>query len=969
MSTNKTGSNLSGEQAIETDSKAAPFYQYFTVYLIAIFLVVLAALSSALLFISQQSTSSQVLITEHLVPLQAQFLQQTYLINTNKLIDEILQNNNAHESITLQHELSLQSKKLSLLKSKYKGSYQRWVTNNNVATNLITRLEPSNTRNKALKNKALIQLDTLLDAIRIQLNNPQKKQGQVEVLSKVDSQLTSIVIMLKRLSLKTPVRDFEQLRDQINSMFVADYAKQLANQKYGSQGMADIIRDFIRFEDLILKRGLLVKWQGDLTLMDDYQQQLVAQQQQLHSILDSLSGSNQAGNPAIRDYIATNKQAISANKLPLWIFILFAFTLSCVTALLWLIRIRIKSASQSATRFLDRVLDGEQVPLLKHNKIGFLQLEQENFYSIESEQLANKIQQLNRSNYSELEYLALADEKQVLAEHIVKYNVKKEQLKLELDLLEYNTSAKYKSQLLLEQQRCKVLYLAAIKQLVLLGSSAVTTTINTSNEKADNYLYYAHLQGRDLVRKLREASCYRYLQTNDAVLTLRDINIVSQIQATLLNLRHTLFFFKNKVSVSIDEKILTEVNLDAELFSEMFRAFIRLLFSQQTGRQLALNLQLVDKNNGQQKICFSGHVRSGDKIVKLPKAIQDLNDESTVHSKLGDYFITLLQYQHGEDVSAKLTDDGYDFSFTLPLAAASSQQEKSHSVLSLPGNVAEIDNICVKLVAKYLAMPIEVLLAVKAPEQYQRLQQLLQGLGLQVTFVSCERMLVKNWQSGRFAVLMTDIDCQPFCSFMIDEGEIAFDKIALVRGVFNLANFTAMTTKPNEYFDWDVGELNAQSTVAELITAMRPWIREKKNDLVLSEKIAIANASEGIIHGEKLTAHSAESFNFERYIKNQGSAELAIFMLEEYTTENILLVDQLSHAFANNNAKKADTAIQALLINSKILAADNLLELCQYWQKLLITHGLDNSEKVQVSLLRRTEQVAQDISQHADAVV
>ena len=34
--------------------------------------------------------------------------------------------------------------------------------------------------------------------------------------------------------------------------------------------MADIIRDFIRFEDLILKRGLLVKWQEHLTLMRDY---------------------------------------------------------------------------------------------------------------------------------------------------------------------------------------------------------------------------------------------------------------------------------------------------------------------------------------------------------------------------------------------------------------------------------------------------------------------------------------------------------------------------------------------------------------------------------------------------------------------------------------------------------------------------------------------------------------------------
>jgi hypothetical protein len=53
-------------------------------------------------------------------------------------------------------------------------------------------------------------------------------------------------------------------------------------------------------------------------------------------------------------------------------------------------------------------------------------------------------------------------------------------------------------------------------------------------------------------------------------------------------------------------------------------------------------------------------------------------------------------------------------------------------------------------------------------------------------------------------------------------------------------------------------------------------------------------------------------------------------MLEKYTTENILLVEQLSHTFANNNTKKADMVIQALLINSKILAADNLLELCQY---------------------------------------
>jgi hypothetical protein len=975
MSTNKTdknGSNLLAKQTIETESTAVPFYQYFTVYLIAILLVVAAGLSSALLFLSQQSTSSQALITDHLVPLQTQFVQQTYLINTNNLIDKILNNDNTHEFITLQHELSLQSKKLSLLNTLQKSTYQQWFTNNNVASNLITRIESNHTKNAVLKNKALIQFDTLLDAIKIQLNIPNTSPDQVELLSKVENQLVSIVIMFKQLSLKTSLAAFEKMQDKINSMFVADYAKQLANLQFDDQAMADIVRDFIRFEDLMLKHGLLAKWQSHLTLMDNYQEQLVTQQQQFHNILDSISGRDQADSLEIIDYIATNKQALSAMKLPLWIFILFALTLSGVTVLLWLIRCRIKSASQSASRFIDRVLHGDQVPLLTNKKVRFFHLQKDDFFSHESVQLAKKIQQLKSSNYSEVEYLALTDENKILTKEIVKNKEKQEQLKLELELFELNESEKYKSQLLLEQQRYKTFQLAAIKQLVLLGNSAITTT-NTCNEndlsRKVNYLYSAHQQGLDLVRKLRQENCYRYLKTIDAVLTLSDVNIVSQIQAILLNLRHKLFLYQNRVSVSIDEKILTEVNLDAELFSEMFGVYIKLLLSQQTGRQLTLNLQLVDKNNGQQKVCFSGHVRSEAKITELPQALQGLNDESTVHSELGDYFITLLQYQHGEDVSVKLTDEGYSFSFILPLAVAINQQEKNHPVLSLPGYLAEIENVCVKLAAKYLVMPIEVLLAVKAPEQYQRLQQLLHGIGLQVTFVTCERMLNKNWQSGRFAVLLTAIDCQPFCSFMIDEGEKISDKFDLDRGVFSLINLAAISTQSDDYSGWIVGELNAKSAVDELISAMQPWIKEKENNAALSEKVIASNISKENIHVGAVGAYSPASFNFERYIRNQGSAELAIFMLEEYTVENTLLVEQLSHAFVSENATKADTAIQSLLINSKILAADNLLHLCQYWQNSLTTQGLNNSEKIQISLLSKTQQAVKDISQHADAVV
>lgn len=188
--------------------------------------------------------------------------------------------------------------------------------------------------------------------------------------------------------------------------------------------MADIIRDFIRFEDPILKRGLLVKWQEHLILMADYRQQLIAQLQQLQSILDSFSGSNKAPNPVISAYLTTNKQALSAIQLPLWIFIIFALTLICVTGLLWLIRSRIKSASQAATRYIDRALDGEKNLLITSRKVSFLQLGQKEFYSTESEQLVINIEKLKYSSYSEIEFLALPDKNKELAEKIVENNIK-----------------------------------------------------------------------------------------------------------------------------------------------------------------------------------------------------------------------------------------------------------------------------------------------------------------------------------------------------------------------------------------------------------------------------------------------------------------------------------------------------------------------------------------------------------------
>lgn len=962
----KNTNNLNDKQVIKTKSNAKPFYQYFTVYILTIFFIVVIALSSVLFFLFQQSKHSQALITEQLVPLQTLLLQQTYLINTNKLIDDILQNGNADEFISLQQQLSLQSKKLSLLKSDHKRNYQQWLSSNNLAIHIVSRIESSDTSNEVLKNQALIQLDTLLDAIKIQFNilvgKQQKNSTQAKLLSTVENELNSIAIMLKRLNLKMPLSEFEQLRDRIDVTFTTNYSKKLAEQPKSRQGMADIVRDLIRFEDLILKRGVLEKWQEHLRLMDDYQQQLVIQQQQLKNILYSSSSHSQGVYKAPINYINANQNIFKVQQLKNEVMILFALVLSGVAGLLWLIRRRMKSASQQAVTCIVRALEREKTPLIKCT---------DDFYSTESEQLVNKIEKIQSSNCSESEYQTLMDTNKKLEEKVLKGKATQEKLKLKYEILEQDTSVKDTSHLLIEQRRCKALNLAAIKQLVLLGNSALTTSISASNENdssvKNNYLYQAHLQGRDLVRQLRQASCYSYLHSNDALLILNDVNLTAQIQAIVFNLRNELLRSNNSLSVSFDEKILTEVNLDAELFSEMLRVFIRLLFSNKTDRQLALNLTLVDKNKGQQKICFSGEIECADETRKLPLTLQSFNDESIEKSELGDYFNTVLRFQHGDDIHVKRTDIGYQFGFTLPLAVVNNQQGQYYPVLSLPGHLADIENICVKLAAKYLEMPIEVLLAVKIPEQYQRLQQLLQGAGLQVTFVSCEVMLQKNWQSGRFAVLMTDIDCQPFTPFMVDEGNQPSGRSTLVRGVFSLGNFTGITTKANGYSHWIVGKLSATSTVDELITVIRPWIREQKLDISLSQKVRQPNLNKEVNTGIS-AGNVPVSFNVEQYIKHQGSAELAIFMLDEYTVENILLVEKLSHAFMNDDAINANVAIQALLVNSKILAADYLLHLCQHWKKLLINQALDKSNKVQISLLIKTKKAVQDISHYADVV-
>lgn len=964
------------KEVLEISSKSKIHYKSFTVYFIAIFVILGLSLTYSLWFLSQPKNQSRALITEQLASFKKKLLQQSYLIKTNKYIDEILQTSNANEAIILQQRLTLQSKKLLLLDSANHANhanFQEWLVNNNEALKTVIGIKSSHTANELLKNNSLAQLAALLGAIETLLSSQKFNTKRRQLLTTIQNKLSSLVIRLKDLNLHTSHSTFEQLQVHISDFFVEGYVRQLASAEPSSQDIADIVRDLISFENIILKQHFLSKWAGNLQLMADYHQQLTSQQQQLLNILHSLSNNadilsdsslaldNQltgAGNLSLRllvnqltgdgdlSFRLLINQLISAVNLPLRLIIILALTLLSIIVLLWLINRRIRAVILHTASCVKQTLEGEQsLEVFNQNQESW---QFDNPIIVDTEPLVDEIVQ------------------------------DKQELAPALKVIGNDVYSKEKA-LLLEQQRCRDWYLISIKQLVLLGNSAVSTKINTkglhSNNSDESYLYKAHLQGQSLARKLRETSYCCYLKSSDTVLTLSDVNFVAQVQAIIFNLRYQLLLCNNTVSVSIDEKIMSSVSIDAELFSEVFRVYILLLFSNKNDIKLVLRLALVDKNNGQQKVLFSGQIEGGERTKQLPIELQGFNNVDVAQSELEDYFNTLLQYQHGDNVNANLTDKGYQLSFTLPFVVTNNKEEHTYSTISLPGNLPEIELVKQKWSATYVAMPIEVLLAVKAPEKYQRLQQLLQSIGLQVTFVTCEVMQQKNWESGRFALLMTEFDRSPFTRFLIDDSDNVFDQVALIRGVFSLRSKLYFSDNVGHYSTWILGQLNAESTTEELIIVLKPWITLHNSDEVSTDRIIHTNDNDSctmVAASEEdvsvMPREQVNTFNFGRYIENQGSAELAFFMLEEYTTENITLVAKLTKAFMLNNAKNLDEVIQRLSINANILAADNLLLLCQRWRQILSDNSLDNSKATQINLLDNTEQAVLAIYEYAEVV-
>lgn len=928
----------------------------FTALLLIVFLCICTVVASLTLFIYQQQQQIKLVEQQH-KPVETELLQLSYLLSADRLLKILYTSKTTIDYVSAQKKLSDINKKLISIDSQYQTIFQQWLLKNKSKQTLASRISKHHTRNQQMKSAFLKQLSMILS----HLENQQQIGIEKAKLVQLQQELNQVFSAVESLNLHTPLRIFEESRENIDGvlsseLFLTIHAKQNDNVK-----LSAFEQQLLVLEDLAIEKGLLAKWQGHLRLVGDYRQQLFDMQQQTSELLEQLAnGKVSQANSVNPDkspvFESIAKLSLTQLQLRLIVAVVFIFTLFAY--LLWFIRERFQAYA---------LKNDERFELLQNRLLG----------SSFDENTSKKLALLTQQCQTQQEQLVTAQKTEA-------------QQSSALELFKSTTNAAAEIGLITQQQCSKELSSLIQTQLMSLA------LLSLEKSSIDESLNEIYSQTSLLSVRLKQIQLHSYLRGDKATLSLRDVNLVAEMQAILLNQSEVTNLQNNQMSLDISKNIQADVKLDAEMFAELIRVFSQLLLAEQNGATLAITLALQDKNEGQQNISFTGVVKAEHKAknaskprltkLTLPTLLQYIHEgnKTAAESELLSYFYILLARQHGDQLSVSLTEQGYQLSFILPLAVMLKREQLSDSSLFVAANSTSSQPELIELVQRYQVQPIEILLAVKKPKEQQALFQLLRAFGLQVTLVTHVASQQQQWQSGRYALLITEFAQSPFVDFIPE----FIDDNRLQRGIFGLGHsFTS--PEASEFSTGKVSALtkNGYSTAAinQLKTLLSPWLRLKPSSIIEpchNAVIEAVDSNEPFVDKQKvaLIPDNNVVFDFDSYLLNQGSAELALYMLDDYVVENSTLVAELTQALASGDLTLAHATVSSLLLNGKILAATDLIEFCQHWQTLLSERlrpektpstrlpSEEQSAALQAKLLNKTKREVAAIARYAQAL-
>jgi hypothetical protein len=247
---------------------------------------------------------------------------------------------------------------------------------------------------------------------------------------------------------------------------------------------------------------------------------------------------------------------------------------------------------------------------------------------------------------------------------------------------------------------------------------------------------------------------------------------------------------------------------------------------------------------------------------------------------------------------------------------------------------------------RFCSTQVEVLLGVESAEKYQLLSRLLHWLGFQVRLVCQADTMLQQWQTGRYLVLLTEFNQSPFMPMKVGKN--------VSRGVFSLGDTPIKKATKQELLatqSWSRAQIKNVLDVQHLVKLLSPWLKEKQLARPLEKQANISKKTATNLANnkakkqpettdKKLTDDAEisridnllsieeievdQAFDLNLYAMNQGSPELAVFMLDEYMAEIDEAIAEISKAI---NEQAFDSALLHTAEIEKlttILAAKNL---------------------------------------------
>jgi hypothetical protein len=697
-----------------------PMHRQFSKALIALFLTVTVALTLIFALFYQQYERSRSLIEGELTPLKQQFEQLQTLKKAESLIHELLFTDSGVNFVELRNALVTVNKQLLELESSNAYLYQQWLNANKSASDIALRIQQSHGRGEELKQSSIIQLQLMWFSVTPIINTKAAQQRllfkqlqadnlndrltssranayvstiqQLDNLQELKRLLAEILTRFEQLTIHTSMDDFNLLRAGVEQIIAQ--GKTIKNQGK-TKSIVEFSQQIDTFESIVLtQQRALAKWQGYIHLAQSYQLDLTMQNNQLLKILAEPQKTIAVKAPGTFNDLINKinikfKTKITQEMLSIALLLAIGLSLSIFCYLLWRIRKQIKNTAQQSVLLIRESMGSENFGSVQAN-------------CAETQEIMLKVKTIAKPIHNEQEFQQLFQQCKTHQQTIDEQALALDEQTEKINQQRLENSEQVALDLQGELQRYKylenVVLLFLQQQHVSLFNKPINTEKNEVAKSSSLFLVY---------KQLKEFRLVSYLQSENAVLSLIDINLVDEIQALLMNKQAMQIKLNNQLYFSYDDQLLVQTKLDFRLFQQLIDTLIDIVLQECQNAQLHLHLQLQDKNEGQQLVRFSVKVNT-ENLEALPDLVTLLIDSQMAKipkSPLLELFNTLFVRQHGENINAHLIENGFQLNIELPMAIVSSSMLKEQQENILDGTQVRLlssNEMLTELVEKFI---------------------------------------------------------------------------------------------------------------------------------------------------------------------------------------------------------------------------------------------------------------------------